>query len=817
MWSIFHRKKEIDTFIHERWESSFGRLKNCRFLEEETDAYRAKYIEGGLELHLMRSRLFAWVADPLYLYKDFVLEGDVAFTGSGGYSALGFKFRVADEKNYYYMLVSSRGYFRFDLVFNGNPRSLVQWAEVPGGVPAEFSLRIIAHGTSFSFYIDNEWVGEIEDDTLASGQIAFAGQNYDEEETASFLLKRIVLESRPVEVEAVYYRWTSYIPVEAASRIHFARNLYLQEQYSAAVIQLKKAFRIHEPSVEELFLFGESLKNTRLFQPALGVMEKIIEKDPKHDGAVIEKAGILYLLNEFIPLRDYLEETLSGFPENPVLWNLSGNGEYALGNWEEASKAYSKAFELDNEMPIFALNAARAFDRTGEKEKALEMYISAGTLFFRQEAFEDLSIIRTRVHEIDPDNRAVIALEGKAFFAEEHWDKAAKAFDRILGEGSDDSSVYFLRGLIFIREGDREKAGKLLYRAAEMEDTYPLYWLKLAENSHSLGLDGTGYLDRAYALSPDDPWILNLKGAIALEQGNFKEARDWLSDAHEKVPEEIEITLNFSQILYETGNIEEAFALLEPLGGNSRALNQLGNLLVREDRIEEAADVYERAYTLDSDDPSILENLASVSLRLDRITRAEELLRMLIDLYPSASAFDMIGSVAFLKGELRRAETAFSAALKLDPNRWDIRLSYADILFARRLYDQARKEVQAVLDNAPSERAEKLFNRIRMESENRYFCALCGREWWVPKNIRTQPPLQVHGEPPGEAPAGRSPVTGKIYCISCASEYLKDNRFICPESGENLKLSDNDLKYLLAEYVQNAIQRAIRRTAGNDT
>jgi tetratricopeptide (TPR) repeat protein len=269
----------------------------------------------------------------------------------------------------------------------------------------------------------------------------------------------------------------------------------------------------------------------------------------------------------------------------------------------------------------------------------------------------------------------VIALEGKAFFAEEHWDKAAKAFDRILGEGSDDSSVYFLRGLIFIREGDREKAGKLLYRAAEMEDTYPLYWLKLAENNHSLGLDGTGYLDKAYALSPDDPWILNLKGAIALEQGDFKEARDWLSDAHEKVPEEIEITLNFSQILYEIGNIEEAFALLEPLGGNSRALNQFGNLLVREDRIEEAVDVYERAYTLDSDNPSILENLASVSLRLDRITRAEELLRTLIDLHPSASVFDMIGSVAFLKGELRRAETAFSAALKLDPNRWDIRLS----------------------------------------------------------------------------------------------------------------------------------------------
>ncbi|MEI6876393.1 MAG: hypothetical protein WCL50_14835, partial [Spirochaetota bacterium] len=60
----------------------------------------------------------------------------------------------------------------------------------------------------------------------------------------------------------------------------------------------------------------------------------------------------------------------------------------------------------------------------------------------------------------------------------------------------------------------------------------------------------------------------------------------------------------------------------------------------------------------------------------------------------------------------------------------------------------------------------------------------------------------VRGMPPDEAPAGACPSCGKIFCIACRKESLVENRFTCPDCGENLKLSDNKLRWLVREALE---------------
>ena len=60
----------------------------------------------------------------------------------------------------------------------------------------------------------------------------------------------------------------------------------------------------------------------------------------------------------------------AGAPTNAVLWGLYGNAWYSLGNWGKAATAYETALVLDPDEPIYSMNAARAFERSGRCDAA---------------------------------------------------------------------------------------------------------------------------------------------------------------------------------------------------------------------------------------------------------------------------------------------------------------------------------------------------------------------------------------------------------------------------------------------------------------
>ncbi|MCF7928578.1 MAG: hypothetical protein K9L68_06365, partial [Spirochaetales bacterium] len=159
----------------------------------------------------------------------------------------------------------------------------------------------------------------------------------------------------------------------------------------------------------------------------------------------------------------------------------------------------------------------------------------------------------------------------------------------------------------------------------------------------------------------------------------------------------------------------------------------------------------------------------------------------------------------FLKGEVRRAETAYNRGLELYPEDVGLKIAYAEFLCRQEQHLEARNLLdipEEGLEEAKQRQIRRLKGEIREKTEERTVCALCGREWWSPKALPEQPPLKLHGEPPGESPAGRCPSCGKVYCVSCAKEYLQGSRFTCPDCGEPLKLSDGPLRYLVAGYVE---------------
>ena len=267
---LFRRRPadpEPGSLVEELWLGEMSGPEKGRFLETVGADYAARYARPqGLELELSRPDLFAWTEAPLYRHSDFVLEGEFAMGQGLPHSACGFLFRYQDEANFYSVLVSNRGFFRFDVIFNGSPRALVAWTETPrsrGESPpsegeGESSLRIIARGGHFTIVLDGEWAAEAADESFDRGHLAFAAQNYGEGGATRFSLLSCMVDSRPLEVETWYFRWNYYIVPGADARRRLAETLFAMGESLAAAVQLRKIERRRPLDADELFLKAET-------------------------------------------------------------------------------------------------------------------------------------------------------------------------------------------------------------------------------------------------------------------------------------------------------------------------------------------------------------------------------------------------------------------------------------------------------------------------------------------------------------------------------------------------------------------------------
>jgi len=782
-----------------RIATGFGLFSAKPFAPVVEPGYAACYERGAYRLEVRRSGYFAW--EPFAGgrgFADAVIEAEVEPDPANGHSAAGLLFRRASDDNYYCLLVGSRGTWRLDLVFNNHQMPLVGWTPMPEPSGPRRLVCVVAHGTRFTVTIDGDWVGEVEDETLAEGAVCFAAQNYDERPQAVFRLHRIAVDARPLSVEREHLRLSYYFPVQPAARLALAETLFAQGGYGAAAVQLRKGLRGREGTPRERFLLAECYARLGAHPLALEELDRVLAAEPGHHEARLEQASVLYLANRILEARERIAALLadSSYVPGSAAWNLLGNAEYALGNWRKAADAYLRAVALEPGMPLLARNAARALELAGDRSAALRRYLDAARLFDGEDAGDEIALITSRVQALDPSNREVRELGARALWREGRRDEARRELEALAAEGSADPQVYHLLGLAAVEAGDRAGAAARFERAAALAPDVAAHHLRLAETLHLLGRDPGPAMERARSLVPDDPWLANLEGLRALAAGDAASAAARFAAARAAAPREPDIRRHLSEARSRAGRPDEAMAAL---GGEDdpRIRNQRGTLHARAGRFDAAVREYEAAIRGDPANRAYRENCAGACIEADLVSRAEELLAGLARERPTASVYNLLGNVAGLRGERQRAELAWAAGLALEPRNVDIRANLAAMHLDRGSWQRARELGDEALAIDPAHaHARRRDGRIKSAHETRLACDGCGRTWWAPRELAPQPGFTARGEPPGDAPAGRCERCGKLYCVACASAHVVEDRLTCADCGGRLKLSDDALRWL---------------------
>lgn len=856
------------------WVADLSSQATSHLSPEADERYRTTFTDRSVRLELFRPGLFAWNEVKPYRYRDFSMDARIQLQPANPAGSAGFILRMADAGSFVCILASDQG-LRMDVFFNGEPRTIVPWTPCPWILMEEgMLLSVVARGSHYLAFADGRFAFEAEDDTTEAGVLAFAARSGEltgsletavPPQTAGMaILHSLSVESRPVEVEVAFYRYSHLAEADVEQRRRLSRSLFTNGDYLGALIHLKKLDgalasrkRLLQRAIDgaggksrvksgissfdqadgmateqagDAFLRAECYLRLEMYEDAQEAIESSLRLDPDRPEAREERYNLMYLRGRLVDLRTGLTVEPGMTSASPRLSNLLGHACFGLGAWSDAALAYGTAAQLDPAMPIYAMNAARAWEKAGDMSQAAAAWIQAAHGFFEQSAWEDARACASRLRELKYDPAATDSLEGRIAYGMGDYELAEKVFAKLARKKSIDAPASYLYGLLLAKKGKRPAATAAFRTSVELDPSEGLYHFRLAE-SLMIAKDQVHEADEALAkaieLDPDFPWSYNLAGQLAMERGSHKEAAGYFFKAVAGLPEDPEPAMNLSAALAALGRHDEALHAVGKLAeSHDCAANQGGNVLALCGRLDEAEAWYRKALALagaedrragrragsragssnestsdgHGNTPEYRTNLAAVLIELGRLPEAQDELRHALESRMDARPLCLMGDIAQEFGDLPRAEAAYKSALGLAPGDPGILRRLAEYYLIRKRYQRAEEAAEALFDADPVT-AERIRASIQQATREELSCDTCGRSWMVPKPLPPVARAIVRGELPDDSPAGSCADCGAVLCVACGKKLLVDGRFSCLKCGGKITLNDDRVRWIVRGFV----------------
>lgn len=264
----------------------------------------------------------------------------------------------------------------------------------------------------------------------------------------------------------------------------------------------------------------------------------------------------------------------------------------------------------------------------------------------------------------------IIALERK------DTETAVTAFEKLLDRNQHLSTAHYYLGRLAEDRGNLEIALIHYLQVDQGNDFLPatVNLLDILIRTGDL-VSATEHMQRTLHRLPDQASRLHLIHAQTLIKYKYLDEAETLLDRTIKnTPAEEQSNLIFARALLHDQRNRLAAAeqdlrtILKQDPDNTAALNALGYILTdKTDRFEEARELLIKAYTLNPDDPAIIDSVGWLHYRTGNYPEALIYLRRAYMAYPDAEIAAHLGEVLWVIGEKDEARQIWEDALKLTP------------------------------------------------------------------------------------------------------------------------------------------------------
>lgn len=260
-------------------------------------------------------------------------------------------------------------------------------------------------------------------------------------------------------------------------------------------------------------------------------------------------------------------------------------------------------------------------------------------------------------------------------------DAAKQAYEQVLAEVPDHPLCLHHLGLIAHRQGDNERAARLVGRAVSVKPDYVEAWSNLGAIYRAMGEleDAIAAARNAIATDPNCVQAYSNLGGTLEDQGRLDAALDAYREAARRNPGFMEASVNAANLLRKLGRREEALATCERVIAQrpdaAEPFFSLGNILKELYRPGEAIAAYRHALALRPSFAEATINLGNVLQGQGAFEEAAEAYRRAIELRPElAAAHVNLGAALENLGRLDEAIASYRTAVSLDPKLLSVRV-----------------------------------------------------------------------------------------------------------------------------------------------
>lgn len=505
-----------------------------------------------------------------------------------------------------------------------------------------------------------------------------------------FLLGDIAMQRDKPELAAQAYLDLAKTTRDPRVARRAAQLSYEARQFDSAV-EAFKLWQELEPSspLAKQMLLSLLLSGGKL-QEARPYLDEVLKADP---------AGAGHTFASIYPL-------VARSAEKPVVleWMIQTTHAYpavAEGHWAVAQAALAAG---KNDLAL--AEAHRAVTLKPDWDMAV---VFEAELYLNSEPEKGLALLKDFLLA-HPENRDLRLFYARALLGQKQYPAAREEFQRLLKDRPDSADLAFAIALISMQMGEYARAEQELQQAlskgGKEESTVHYYLAQLNEAKHNDAtaryhyrlvkdgeyvyaarlrevalLDKEGKMSEAHevlqrAVATTDlqrAQLVMIEAQLLREEKNYVSSYQVLAKGLEKFPENQELLYQAAMAadkLNKSDIFEQLIRrLIKVAPDNAHAYNALGySLLDRNQRIQEAMKLVEKAYNLAPDDAAIIDSMGWGNYLLGNLDKSLEFLNKAYTSNPDPEIAAHLGEVLWKRGDTDGARKVWTESSKANPD-----------------------------------------------------------------------------------------------------------------------------------------------------
>ena len=348
------------------------------------------------------------------------------------------------------------------------------------------------------------------------------------------------------------------------------------EQYDRSIELLDRVLEIDDSLVDVHLIKSRIYQSQGKRDESKAVIRQVLKDYPDNLSLRLQYAHMLVGDKDYEAAREQYILLRDKQPDNvEVLLNLALL-YIDTDQLDEAAELLSHLIELDQKTDIAHYYLGRIEQNKEQFKSAIAHYIKVkngsyvfeaklriASLFARldriDEAIEQLNILIEETEEWPSRVRAYLA-QGEIFRSRQRYQDAFDMYSRALSHNREDINLLYARALIAEKVDRVDIAESDLLKVLAMEpknsDALNALGYTLADKTERYQ-EAKEYIQKAAALVPDDPAIMDSLGWVNYRLGELQEALKWLSMAFGKL-EDAEIAAHYGEVLWQSNQKDKA-------------------------------------------------------------------------------------------------------------------------------------------------------------------------------------------------------------------------------------------------------------------